>query len=341
MGLFSEIKNFASSAYNKFEFASGEIEAFELKEAQAGFETTWNFGGTVAGNYGKAIACGLYPTPCAAKIGAAIPELAAYHIPKLAFEGTSHIGSKAANWLFNPSAPLDPKSLAGIMQKFYLSACDEAAKFSLEATSQVTKKTIEEITNEYLEATAGSTTASTFKAVDLVGPALFLSLCTNKATRNLFDTMGHLKLLATGNWQVREAYTVPSNNSMSDIVISRVKHYKTTTLARDIAMEALFTCTWGAAAYFTYNGIHSAVLAAAAENEQAKIVTNAILITGWVAPTVFGWVKEALFTPSIIPAEDLVEENEEYVDLEKSLSQGDFANNMDIIKKFRTQSTSE
>lgn len=336
MGLFSEIKNFAINTYDRFESASKQIEASESVAAQANFETTWNFGGSVAGNYGKAIACGLYPTPCAFKI----PELAAYNIPKLAFEGTSSLASKAANWLLNPSGPVDPKSLAGILQKFYLSACSEASKFSLEATSQVTKKTIEEITQGYADADLGLN-ASTFKAVDLVGPALFLSLCTNKAARNLFDTLNHIKLFALGNWEVREAYNIPSNNSTTDITISRVKYYKTTTLARDIAMETLFTCAWGAGAYFTYNGIHNAVLDAASQNlDQAKIVTNAILITGLVAPTVFGWVKDALFTPSILPEEDVLE-NEDYVDLERGLSPGDFANSVDILKKFRTPSTSE
>lgn len=194
------------------------------------------------------------------------------------------------------------------LQKIYQEAALQANKLSLQSTSWVTGKTLEELEKlenspekiaEKIAAEKIGFSSTSFKAIDLIGPGLFLSLCANKALSNLSSALHHTKLLLTNQRMVSTAFQSPSLNSNTIAIVEKTRRYTAARLFRDAAMESIFTALWSTGAYFTYYGIHDAVLEASGNNSmQAKFIANTILTAGIVGPIIYGWIEEALYMPS-------------------------------------------
>lgn len=234
-----------------------------------------------------------------------IPISAAYHIPKMAFESTTsvtfwgaekiyHAGSKFAEWFgVVPSKeislegmPLESSKLEILFKKI----AAEANKLSDEATSWVTKKSVKQLTDEF------AADESCFKAIDLLGPALFLGFCSNKALVNLSSAAHHAKLLLLNKRIVSTAYQSPSLTSNTVAIVEKTQRYTTGRLLKDTVIESVFTALWSTGAYFTYEGIYKAVLEASNNNSiQASFVANTLLTAGIAVPILYGWIEEALY----------------------------------------------
>jgi hypothetical protein len=141
-----------------------------------------------------------------------------------------------------------------------------------------------------------------FSALQLIGPAVLLSYCSRKASTNLSHALHHFKLLVTGTRNEAVSYTVPTyeSNMQGPSVVSFTKtsQYTTFGLLKDVIMESGIATLWAGGAYLTYESILDALKAAGSEDAHAEWMAKALLTTVVVAPTLFGWVKDAFNSSS-------------------------------------------
>jgi hypothetical protein len=244
----------------------------------------------------KAADCILHPEK--------LPQLITYDLPKAAFETASAgtlWGARKVSEKIGLVTPEEDKLLYQKVSEWisptpqraaYNKLIENTDKLSNEATGIVTGKTIKQV------AANSWYTDSPFKAVDLIGPALLLGICTNKALSHLSSALHHAKLLIINKKFVSTAYQIPALNSSTMAIVEKTRRYTIPGLAKDTAMEAIFAALWSAGVVCTYQGIYNAVLEASSYNAaQASFIANALLAAGVVAPYFYKWIEEAIYMP--------------------------------------------
>lgn len=305
-----------STIVNNYQTAQIEIGAAEALSRKKSFDTLYSFANKLGPlkTIGKGAVCLLFPEECspttiAKNILGGIPTYVAYEVPKMAFESTTtaafwgartiyNIGSGFASWFIPAAENATPSNL----EKVYNALVQHAEKVSLDATSWATGRSVTDLASDF------SYGVSNFKAVDLIGPALFLSLCANKALANLFDTLHYAKLLVLNKRMVSTAFEAPALSlsapgaptlKSNTAIIEKTRRYTATRLFKDTIIGSAITAGWTTGAYFSFQGIYNAILAASGDNaQQASYVANTVLTAGIMGPILYGWVEEALFAPS-------------------------------------------
>jgi hypothetical protein len=302
-----------STIVNSYQTAQIEIGAAQALSRKKTFDTLYSFADKLGPlkTIGRGAVCILFPEECspttiAKNILSGIPIYVAYEVPKMAFESVTsatfwgartiyNIGSGFAEWFIPAVENAAPSKL----EKVYDALVQHAEKVSLDSTSWATGRSVTDLASDIAYG------GSNFKAVDLIGPALFLSLCANKALVNLFEALHHGRLLVMNRRMVSTAFESPAINlsapgAPSNIaIVEKTRRYTAARLFKDAAMESIFTAAWTTGAFFSYHGIFNAILTASGDNaQQASYVANTVLTAGIMGPILYGWVEEALYMPS-------------------------------------------
>lgn len=305
-----------STIVNSYETAQIEIGAAQAVSRKKTFDTLYSFASKLGPlkTLGKGAVCLLFPEECspttiAKNILTGIPTYVAYEVPKMAFESVTsatfwgartiyNIGSGFASWFIPAVENAAPSKL----EKVYDALAKHAEKVSLDSTSWATGRSVTDLASDM------SYGGSNFKAVDLIGPALFLSFCANKALVNLFDALHHGRLLVMNRRMVSTAFEAPAINlsapgapslKSNTAIVEKTRRYTAARLFKDAAMESIFTLAYTAGACCSYQGIYNAILAASGDNaQQASYVANTILTAGIMGPILYGWIEEALYMQS-------------------------------------------
>lgn len=263
--------------------------------------------------FAKSAICSLFPDKCAWEFANYI----SYELPKTALETSASLafwgGKKILNIAHStfraikPPAPgLGLETDNQVVQTFS-TICSLAEKqiekLSFTATSYVLNKPVDDLikkinNNIRLSQAMGDPPPIPFKAIDLLGPSLLLSLCVNKAIENFHDATTSAFNLITGKRLIAHQYKTQAANCTMiggcPISISKTKSYTWNQLLTDSVMQTAFTALWSTGAYCAYNSIYNAVETAAESSEQAAFIANAILTGAILAPTVFSWMKDAI-----------------------------------------------
>lgn len=257
----------------------------------------------------KGIVCVSNPKQCAIDIAKSYARYIAYEGPKFAAESAGTAVRWSAKNLLIISDKLvkdvchfvgsqGPDLHAYVATRYHITA-RIADALAQKGTLWAAPKALEIAEENLLNAKITNTLPpEPFSIVDLIGPSLFMGLCANKAMENAKSTAFSAYLLLSGTRLVTTTYqATPTNWNMSadgKVNFIMTKQYTTRQLLRDILVEGLFTALWAGSGYFTYGGIQEALVNGGSDEARAEMITNALLTTATVAPTLIAAVRASL-----------------------------------------------
>lgn len=182
------------------------------------------------------------------------------------------------------SQPINEKgeALYEKAEDYYGYAAQQLDALSSRLTDQLIGKSTEGKNQEDIDNSQDS-----FKAIDLIGPALFLTFCANQTAKHLNKAFTHAATLFSGTRTHAKLYQVKAGENV--ILVTNTKQYTTPKLMRDTAMHMAFSGIAGVAAYCAYNGIYNTLEKASGNSAHATNCVRTIFLVCTMAPKIFNW----------------------------------------------------